>query len=275
MKLADWLADPGFVGYGAAAALFVAGVVTIGYALTTRRSAGIRKSEPIEHVVASPDDDPIAAAQASLARFDELQRSLRAQFVVMENALRAEREGVHAAVAEMRLAAAEMRLPETVVEIYDSLRALPRKSVEAQAEDCRWHARAGITPGRVLSLSDGLRETEVGFEVQGRPMRIRGRSYALTRSNFDELSLIDGDGTVVLMVKVRRPSDTLAPGAAEILGYRPGDWLASMTECRLRMDARRHEALLAAGHRDVVKLREDFGLSRPASRASTAAERTN
>ena len=160
----------------------------------------------------------------------------------------------------MRRAALEMRLPDTVFEIYESLRLLPRKSAEAQQVDREWHRQARIEPGRVVVIDEATRECIVDFTASGRQFRVTGRSYELSRSNFDELTLFDGRDLAVLMVRVKLEPDRLRVIEATVTSYRPSPWVAVLVESRALMDERREKLLLKSRFRDVEKMRADFGM---------------
>jgi len=174
--------------------------------------------------------------------------------------MEAERGNVGSAVQLMRRAALEMRLPDTVFEIYESLRLLPRKSAEAQQADREWHRQARIEPGRVVVIDEATRECIVDFTASGRQFRITGRSYKLSRSNFDELTLFDGRDQAVLMVRVKLEPDRLRVIEATVTSYRPSAWVAVLVESRALMDERREKLLLKSRFRDVEKMRADFGM---------------
>jgi hypothetical protein len=210
--------------------------------------------------VADASVDALQQSLSSLERFDALQSDLRHRLARANTEMEAERGNVGSAVQLMRRAALEMRLPETVFEIYESLRLLPRKSAEAQQVDREWHRQARIEPGRVVVIDEATRECIVDFTASGRHFRVTGRSYELSRSNFDELTLFDGRDLAVLMVRVKLEPDRLRVIEATVTSYRPSPWVAVLVESRALMDERREKLLLNSRFRDVEKMRADFGM---------------
>jgi hypothetical protein len=195
----------------------------------------------------------------SLEHFERLQGELRQRLQQSDQAMEAEHDRVDTAVQLLKRAAQEMRLPETVFEVYEGLRLMPRKSSEAQQADRSWHRQVGIEPGRVLVLDAASRQTQVDLALDGAAMRISGRTYTLSRGSFDELTLLQGHSPV-LTVRIKLSSDRLAVLEAAVTGYRPGPWVEALVSVRARMDER-HAALLRGPRlRDLDKLRADFGI---------------
>ena len=232
-----------------------------------RRTRGRVSSPRVEPVVAATPPpaadasvDALQQSLSSLERFDALQSDLRHRLARASTEMEAERGNVGSAVQLMRRAALEMRLPDTVFEIYESLRLLPRKSAEAQQVDREWHRQARIEPGRVVVIDEATRECIVDFTASGRQFRVTGRSYELSRSNFDELTLFDGRDLAVLMVRVKLEPDRLRVIEATVTSYRPSPWVAVLVESRALMDERREKLLLKSRFRDVEKMRADFGM---------------
>jgi len=256
-----------------ALALLVLSVVVFGaWAVRSER----RRSRARQAVVAAaidpteqpepPEPPADASVQAlhqtvrSLERFERLQTELRQRLQESDQALEAEHDRVGSAVQLLKRAAQEMRLPQTVFEVYEGLRLMPRKSSDAQQADRSWHRQVGVEPGRVLVLDEASRQTQVDFGLDGAPMRISGRSYILSRGSFDELTLLDGGRTAVLTVRIKLSPDRLAVLEAAVTGYRPGAWVEALVAVRVRMDER-HAALMRGPRvRDLDKLRADFGI---------------
>ena len=221
--------------------------------------------EPAQPVDALPPvlDAPTQALQQSLAslqRFDQLQSDLRQRLAQAGRALDAERDQLGTAIQLMKQSALEMRLPETVYEVYESLRLMPRKTADAQRADRDWHRLARVESGRVLVLDERSRQTVVDLVVAGRALRISGRSFTLSRVSFDELTLFDGVDVAVMTVQVKLQPDRLRVVEATVTRYRPGPWLAALVETRALMDERRERLLLQSRYRDVDRMRVDFGV---------------
>jgi len=259
-------------GYKVVIALACLALLVIAFGVwalvSERRRLRSRISSPrVEPVVvvappppADASVDALEQSLSSLERFASLQSDLRHRLALANSEMEAERGNVGSAVQLMRRAALEMRLPDTVFEIYESLRLLPRKSAEAQQADREWHRQARIEPGRVVVIDEATRECIVDFTASGRQFRITGRSYKLSRSNFDELTLFDGRDQAVLMVRVKLEPDRLRVIEATVTSYRPSAWVAVLVESRALMDERREKLLLKSRFRDVEKMRADFGM---------------
>ena len=218
---------------------------------------------PVAAPAPSALDEPTQALQQSLAnlqRFDQLQADLRQRLAQAGQALDAERDQLGTAIQLMKRSALEMRLPETVYEVYESLRLMPRKTADAQRADREWHRLARVEAGRVLVLDERNRQTVVDLVVAGRAFRISGRSFKLSRASFDELTLFDGLDAAVMTVQVKLQADRLRVVEATVTSYRPGPWLAALVESRTLMDERRERLLLQSRYRDVDRMRVDFGI---------------
>ncbi len=233
-----------------------------------RRRSRARLAAPAQAVDPAilPEPPADASVQAlhqtlrGLEHFERLQGELRQRLQQTDEALEAEQDRVGSAVQLLKRAAQEMRLPETVFEVYEGLRLMPRKSTEAQQADRGWHRQVGIEPGRVLVLDADSRQTQVDFALDGAAMRISGRSYMLSRGSFDELTLLQAGHSAVLTVRIKLSPDRLSVLEAAVTGYRPGAWVDALVAVRARMDER-HAALLRGPRmRDLDKLRADFGI---------------
>lgn len=218
---------------------------------------------PLVALVPPVLDEPMLALQQSLANlqhFDRLQSELRQRLAQAGQALDAERDHLGTAIQLMKRSAIEMRLPQTVYEVYESLRLMPRKTAEAQRADRDWHRLARVESGRVLVLDERSRQTVIDLVVAGRAFRISGRSFVLSRASFDELTLFDGADAAVMTVQVKLQADRLQVLESTVMSYRPGPWLAALVESRALMDERRERLLMQSRYRDVDRMRVDFGI---------------
>lgn len=227
-----------------------------------RRDPAAASEPPVDAAPPALDAPTLALQQslASLQHFDQLQADLRERLAQAGHALEAERDQLGAAIQLMKQSALEMRLPETVYEVYESLRLMPRKAADAQRADREWHRLARVESGRVLVLDERSRQTVVDLVVAGRSFRISGRSFELSRVSFDELTLFDGVDAAVMTVQVKLQADRLRVVEATVTRYRPGPWLAALVETRALMDERRERLLLQSRYRDVDRMRVDFGV---------------
>lgn len=214
-------------------------------------------------VVESPDESSVEALRqtlGSLEKYDRLQGSLRDRLEKTRKETASARLRMESQAGLLRQSSVEMRLPHTVHEIFESLRLLPRKSTQAQQADREWHRLVGIVPGPVLVLDASSSHCVVDFECFGRALRITGRTFKLSRSTFDELSLFDDQEHPVLTARVFPDPQRLSILEATVSSYRPGPWVDLLVESRLLMDERRETLLLHSQYRDLEKMRDDFGL---------------
>jgi hypothetical protein len=254
----------------AALALLVLGVLVFGVWAVwgERRRSQARRAAPAPAI--DPTDLPEPPADASvqalqqtlrsLEHFERLQGDLRQRLQQTDQALEAEQDRVGSAVQLLKRAAQEMRLPETVFEVYEGLRLMPRKSSEAQQADRTWHRQVGIEPGRVLVLDADSRQTQMNFVLDGAAMRISGRSFMLSRGSFDELTLLDGGHSAVLTVRIKLSPDRLTVLECAVTGYRPGAWVEAWVALRTRMDERKAALQRGPRLRELDKLRSEFGI---------------
>jgi len=258
-------------GYQVALALAGLALVVLSVALWAWRAERRRSArrdpaaqgapEPaLDAAVAEPSVQALHASLSGLERFDRLQADLRHRLAQADGAMARERDVVENAVQLMKRAAQEMRLPETLHELYESLRVLPRKPPHAQQADREWHRLARIEPGRSLLLDAEMRHYVVDFTASGHPLRISGRSFKLSRTQFDELTLFDQHGKALFTTRVKPGPGPDAPVEATVMSYRPGPWVGLMVETRALMDERRQSLLMRARYRDVERMRADFGL---------------
>ncbi len=275
--MSEWLlAQWALPGVRVALALAALALLVLTFGLWAWRTERLHYGRPfgridarIEPVATSPAeplmaaDESVQALQVSLAgleQFEHMQAQLRQRLTTAQQALDSDSSKVSDAVELMRRAAVEMKLPHTVFEIYEGLRLFPRKPASSQAADQAWHQEVGVAPGRVLVLDEPTRQTLVDFSCAGRVMRIAGRSYVLSRSAFDELTLFDGGEQAVLTVRVSLDTDRMQVRSATIEGYRPGSWVPVLVTTRALMDERRERLLMASRYREVDKLRSSFGI---------------
>lgn len=267
-----WRVDLWRPGYQLALVLGVlaCAVSATGWLLVRRNLTGPRRlprASPLEPGFPDPAlggggwADALAQSAQALERFDAMQSSLRERLNRSREMLQSDRKSLGSAVELMKRAALEMRLPQTLFELYEGLRLRPRKPAQAQEEDLRWHRRIGVSPGGVLVFDEASRHTRVDFGFGGLGWRIVGRSYELSRLTFDELALFDAQGTALAVVRVRLSAERTVVTEASVQRYRPGEWVEMMASCRVAMDERREELMLDMQYRDLHRLKDDFGLS--------------
>ena len=74
----------------------------------------------------------------------------------------------------------------------------------------------------------------------------------------------------MLTVRVKLTADRVSVLETAVMSYRPGLWVGMLSEVRVRMDERRERLLLGSRHRDIEKMRTDFGLNMNVQTVRTA-----
>lgn len=213
--------------------------------------------------IEAPDEAAVEALRntlGSLEKYDRLQTQLRERLERTRRETESTRVRMESQAQLLRQSAIEMRLPHTVHELFESLRLLPRKSAQAQQADREWHRLVGIEPGPVLVLDAASSHCVVDFACFGRAMRITGRTFKLSRSTFDEVSLFEDQDYPVLTSRVIQDPKRSRILETAVSTYRPGSWVDLLVDSRALIDERRETLLLHSQYRDLEKMRDDFGL---------------
>ena len=268
----EWLLDfPLRPGYQVAWTLgtLICVIVLVGlYQIRQRRiqvvGSGTPPHEPVDasgHAADVPSAEALAKTLESLEKYSRLQASLRDRLDRARAETALSKVRVESAAQLLIRSATQMRLPHAVHEICESLRVLPRKSLQVQQADREWHKLAGIEPGPVLVLDEAAAHYVVDFTCFGRPLRVTCRTFKLSRSVFDELSLFDDHDGPVLTSRVFLDPQRLHILDTSVSLYRPGPWVDVLLDTRALMDERRETLLLHSQYRELEKMRDDFGLN--------------
>jgi hypothetical protein len=204
--------------------------------------------------------DAVRLSRRSTEQFRGLQTALRVRMDRWRQELDLRRDTTLQAIEVIRLSAMSIRLPQTMVELYQSLSALPRKPPEAQRADFEWHAQAGVTPLRPALWTDHRSGGQVEFAVEEHSFSLVRQTFALPSIGFDELTLFDADDVAVARVRVRLGQEYQQIEESAVVGCRPGAWTSVFAALRVRMDERRESLLIRTRYREVSRLRSDFGL---------------
>ena len=267
----EWFLDfPLRPGYQVAwvLATLICLIVLIGLSQFRRRrrvaSHAALPGERIENPVLvsdAPSASALTKTLESLEKYSRLQASLRERLEHTRAQAELTKVHVESTAQLLRQSASEMRLPHVVHEIYQSLRSLPKKSLLVQQADRDWHQMVGVEPGPVLVLDAAAAHYVVDFTCFGRPLRVTCRTFKLSRSTFDELSLFDGQDHPVLTSRVFLDQQRLHILDATVSMYRPGPWVDVLLDSRALIDERRETLLLHSQYRELEKMRDDFGLN--------------
>jgi hypothetical protein len=114
---------------------------------------------------------PHSSAEQIVRRMEQsltdLQRQLNLDLAQLQASMKAERHDLERHVARVRQMASEHRLALTLFELFDALKALPKKTTEAQQIDRAWHGQVGIEPDDILLPEDESDPWKIYFKLSG------------------------------------------------------------------------------------------------------------
>lgn len=234
------------------------------------RFRSARQAEPVPEIEPTlsraVQNTNASVTDALMPLVEAMQLSMRGQLQMLEADLELDRVTAEQNAEKLRRQAQDQKLPITLFELYTGMRTFSRKKPEAQATDLEWHAKAGISAIGVRPLRQDQEGVRIDFRIDGRPLILQARQHRYTRTEFLEMSLYDagddpekGDSPVfVVRVKPDRLERELTSQA--VTSFTPGEWLAHILSCRIRMDARAQELALRAKYREVEHLKRNFSL---------------
>ena len=200
--------------------------------------------------------DPIW--KKALEEISLIQGRLDSDFEELQKNLAKERYEVTANAELAKTLATKKRLPLTLYQIYEETRAYPKKNIDSQEEDRKWHKQIGLTDLFVdqLIVDTGLR---LAFKLFNRDYVLISRWHEYSQVSFLELTLMDENKEACLIVRVRL-ANSESKGIEEeaVIAMKSGAWLRDLLTCRMLMDVREAELVLRTKHQDVERLKKRF-----------------
>ncbi len=217
--------------------------------------------EPAEPVLqASTVRTSASVTDALMPLVEAMQLSMRGQLQMLEADLELDRVTAEQNAEKLRRQALEQNLPATLFELYLGMRTFSRKKPEAQQIDLEWHAKAGISDILVRPLQQEQEGVRINFRIDGKPLTLWARQHRYSRTEFLEITLFDAEDNPVFVVRVKHDRLERELTSQAVTGFTPGEWLAQILSCRIRMDARAQELALRAKYREVEQLKRNFSL---------------
>jgi len=202
----------------------------------------------------------------------DLQRQLNLDLAQLQASMKAERHDLERHVARVRQMASEHKLALTLFELFDALKALPKKTTEAQQIDRAWHGQVGIEPDDILLPEDETDPWKIYFKLSGvwYLLRVLDRKYS--RIDYYEIALHDEDGRLLAELRARPDSARTKLDKEHVSSLHVGPWLAEFIALRLRMDHRLQRTLMEAASRDVESMRRSFRILPVGKKVETASD---
>lgn len=227
------------------------------------------KKKPALQAEAIPEADataPIAVrtsasvTESLMPLVEAMELSMRGQLQLLEADLELDRVSAEQNAEKLRRQALDQKLPATLFEMYLAMRAFSRKKPEAQAMDLEWHAKAGISAIVVRPLQREQEGVSIDFRIDGKPLTLWARQHRYSRAEFLEVTLFDDADNPVFVVRIQHDRLERELTSQAVTSFTPGEWLAQILSCRIRMDARAQELALRAKYREVEQLKRNFSL---------------
>jgi len=219
---------------------------------------------------------PQSSAEQIVRRMEQslsdLQRQLNLDLAQLQASMKAERQDLERHVARVRQMASDHKLALTLFELFDSLKALPKKSGEAQQIDRAWHAQVGIEPDEILLPEDESDPWKIYFKLSGvwYLLRVLDRKYS--RIDYYEIALHDEDGRLLAELRARPDTARTKLDKEHVSSLHVGPWLSEFIALRLRMDHRLQRTLMEAASRDVESMRRSFRILPLGKKVETASD---
>ena len=202
----------------------------------------------------------------------DLQRQLNLDLAQLQASMKAERQDLERHVAKVRQMASEHKLALTLFELFESLRALPKKSEEARQIDLAWHGQVGVEPDDILLPEEESDPWKIYFKLSGvwYLLRVLDRKYS--RIDYYEIALHDADGRLLAELRVRPDTTRAKLEKDHVSSLHVGPWLSDFIALRLRMDHRLQRTLMEAASRDVEAMRRSFHILPLGKKVETASD---
>jgi hypothetical protein len=221
------------------------------------------KAAPVSSVAQVHSQGSVTDALMPLV--EAMQLSMRGQLQILEADLELDRVTAEQNAEKLRRQALDQQLPMTLFELYVGMRTFSRKKPEAQEIDLEWHAKAGISDIVVRPLQQEQEGVRINFCIDRKPLILWARQHRYSRTEFLEMTLFDSMDNPVFIVRIKHDRLERELTSQAVTSYTPGEWLAQILSCRIRMDARAEELVLRAKYREVEQLKRNFSLDPMAS----------
>ncbi|MBM3379844.1 MAG: hypothetical protein FJY39_08920 [Betaproteobacteria bacterium] len=219
---------------------------------------------------------PHSSAEQIVRRMEQsltdLQRQLNLDLAQLQASMKAERHDLERHVARVRQMASDHKLALTLFELFDALKALPRKTTEAQEIDRAWHGQVGIEPDDILLPEEESDPWKIYFKLSGvwYLLRVLDRKYS--RIDYYEIALHDEDGRLLAELRARPDAARTRLDKEYVSSLHVGPWLSEFIALRLRMDHRLQRTLMEAASRDVESMRRSFRVLPVGKKVETASD---
>jgi len=202
----------------------------------------------------------------------DLQRQLNLDLAQLQASMKEERQDLERHVARVRAMASEHKLALTLFELFDSLKALPKKTPEAQQIDRAWHGQVGIEPDDILLPEEDSDPWKIYFKLSGVWYLLRVLDRKFSRIDYYELALHDEDGRLLAELRARPDSSRTRLEKEFVSSLHVGPWLGEFIALRLRMNHRLQRTLMEAASRDVESMRRSFRILPVGKKVETASD---
>ena len=229
-------------------------------------------SSPINAAANLPPTTAEQVVRRMEQHLSDLQKQLNFDLAQLQASMQADRLDTERHVARVREMASEHKLTLTLFELFESLKALPKKNLDAQSMDRAWHAQVGIEPDDVLLPNEDSDPWKIYFKLEGVWYLLRVLERKYSRIDYYEVSLHDEDGRLLAEVRARPDSSRSKLDKEFVSSLHVGPWLSAFIALRLRMDHRLQRTLMEAASRDVDAMKRSFRILQVGKKVETASD---
>ena len=195
--------------------------------------------------------EAIVAALRALEGFQAKESALRARLSSRRHRQAQRRAATLAEADLVRRALHNIRLPETLAALFDSLVALSGQVPHARAASMAWHALAGVHPSAIERWVCDHTAGQVEFCLGTEVFSLGKQTFQLSSLVVQEHTLCDAQGRLLAHVRScgTRSNPDLDDGV--VTACRPGRWVGLFCDLRLGMDERRATVLMKIQCREL------------------------
>lgn len=235
----------------------------------TRQSGGLDAQSPRQ----AHDDvshESIVAALRALEGFQAKELAMWARLSSRRHRLAQRRAATLAAADLVRSALHNIRLVQTLTELFDSLVAMPGQASQARAASTAWHALAGVQPLAIERWVSDRSAGQVEFCLGAEEFSLGKQTFQMGRLVVQEHTLCDAQGRLLAHVRTCGTRSNPDFDGGVVTACRPGRWVGLFCDLRLGMDERRATVLMQIQclqpdtHDDRVSPSGDAGTAGPA-----------